>query len=162
MPTIIAATDGSPSANAAVERALAEAAASNATVDLVGAWSAPPNGTLGAPTYMSEDVFYAGRDATAKILEDAKARADGAGVLAETHLVAGSAAVEICKLAEERKADLIIMGSRGHRPLAAALLGSVAAHVVRHAHCPVMVVPDPDRVNGHRAGLTRSGVRSPP
>jgi nucleotide-binding universal stress UspA family protein len=151
MPTIIAATDGSPSANAAVERALAEAAASNATVDLVGAWSAPPNGTLGAPTYMSEDVFYAGRDATAKILEDAKARADGAGVLAETHLVAGSAAVEICKLAEERKADLIIMGSRGHRPLAAALLGSVAAHVVRHAHCPVMVVPDPDRMNGHRA-----------
>jgi nucleotide-binding universal stress UspA family protein len=151
MPTIIAATDGSPSATAAVERALAEAAASNATVDLVGAWSAPPNGTLGAPTYMSEDVFYAGRDATAKILEDAKARADGAGVQAETHLVAGSAAVEICKLAQERKADLIIMGSRGHRPLAAALLGSVAAHVVRHAHCPVMVVPDPVRVNGHRA-----------
>jgi nucleotide-binding universal stress UspA family protein len=151
MTTIIAATDGSPSANAAVERALAEAAASNATVDLVGAWSAPPNGTLGAPTYMSEDVFYAGRDATARILEDAKARAGGAGVQAETHLVAGSAAVEICKLAAERKADLIIMGSRGHRPLAAALLGSVAAHVVRHAHCPVMVVPDPNRVNGHKS-----------
>jgi nucleotide-binding universal stress UspA family protein len=151
MTTIIAATDGSPSANAAVERALAEAAVSNATVDLVGAWSAPPNGTLGAPTYMSEDVFYAGRDATARILEDAKARAGGAGVQAETHLVAGSAAVEICKLAAERKADLIIMGSRGHRPLAAALLGSVAAHVVRHAHCPVMVVPDPDRVNGHKS-----------
>ena len=149
MPTIIAATDGSRSANAAVERALAEAHASNATVEIVGAWSAPPNGTLGAPTYMSEDVFYAGRDATERILEDAKARAAEGGIQVETHLVVGSAAVAICKLAEERHADLIVMGSRGHGPLAAALLGSVATHVVRHAHCPVMVVPDPARANGH-------------
>jgi nucleotide-binding universal stress UspA family protein len=150
MPTIIAATDGSPSATAALERALTEAAASNATIELVGAWSAPPNGTLGAPTYMSADVFYACRDATARVLEDAKARAAEAGVQAETHLVAGSAAVEICKLAEKRHADLIVMGSRGHGPLAAALLGSVAAHVVRHAHCPVMVVPDPNRANSRK------------
>ena len=149
MPTIIAATDGSPSANAAVELALAEAHASNATVEIVGAWSAPPNGTLGAPTYMSEEVFYAGRDATERILEDAKARAAEGGIQVETHLVVGSAAVAICKLAEERQADLIVMGSRGHGPLAAALLGSVATHVVRDAHCPVMVVPDPARANGH-------------
>ena len=40
---------------------------------------------------------------------------------------------------------MIVMGSRGHGPLAAALLGSVAAHVVQHAPCPVMVVPDPAR-----------------
>jgi nucleotide-binding universal stress UspA family protein len=149
MPTIIAATDGSPSANAAVERALAEAGALNATVELVGAWSAPPNGTLGAPTYMSEDVYYAGRDAIARILEDAKARAAEGGIRVETHLVGGSAPVEICKLAEKLHADVIVMGSRGHGPLAAALLGSVATHVVRHAHCPVMVVPDPARGNGH-------------
>jgi nucleotide-binding universal stress UspA family protein len=150
MPTIIAATDGSPSANAAVERALAEARASDATLDLVGAWSAPPNGTLGAPTYMSEEVFYAGRDSIARILDDAKAHAAEGGVQVETHLVAGNAAVEICRLAEKRHANLIVMGSRGHKPLAAAFLGSVATHVVQHAHCPVMVVPDPDRANGHR------------
>src|SRR6478672_6189971 len=101
MPTIIAATDGSPSANAAVERALAEASASNATLELVGAWSAPPNGTLGAPTYMSEDVFYAARDGIARILEDARTRAADGGIPVETHLVGGSAAVEICKLAEK-------------------------------------------------------------
>jgi len=148
MPTIIAATDGSPSATAAVERALAEAGASNATVELLGAWSAPPNGTLGAPTYMSEEVFYAGREAIARILEDAKARAADCGIQAETHVVGGNAAVEICKLAEQQHADLIVMGSRGHGPLAAALLGSVATHVVRHALCPVMVVPDPTRANG--------------
>ena len=145
MPTIIAATDGSPSAHAAVERAIAEARDSHATVDLVGAWSASPNGTLGAPTSMSEKVFYAGRDAMTQILDDAKARAAENGIEAETHLVAGDAATEICRLADKRQASLIVMGSRGHRPLAAALLGSVAAHVLQHAHCPVMIVPDPER-----------------
>ena len=145
MPTIIAATDGSPSANAALERALHEARASRATLDLVGAWSAPPNGALGAPAYMSEETFYAGRDATRLILDAAMDRAREAGVTAETHLVGGDAATEICRLAEERGASLIIMGSRGHGPLVAALVGSVAAHVVQHAPCPVMIVPDPAR-----------------
>lgn len=145
MPTIIAATDGSPSATAAVERALSEARASNAKLDLVGAWSAPPNGALGAPAYMSEETFYAGRDATRQILDAAMERAREAGVTAETHLVGGDAAIEICRLAEQRGASLIVMGSRGHGPLMAALAGSVAVQVVQHAHCPVMVVPDPAR-----------------
>ena len=44
-----------------------------------------------------------------------------------------------------READLLVMGSRGHGPLPAALLGSVAHYVVRHAACPVVIHP-------HRAG----------
>ena len=44
-----------------------------------------------------------------------------------------------------READLLVMGSRGHGPLPAALLGGVAHHVVRHAACPVVIHP-------HRAG----------
>jgi nucleotide-binding universal stress UspA family protein len=100
---------------------------------------------------MSEDVFYATRDAMAEILAEAKADAAAQGVNAETRLVAGDPAAQICRLAEERDADLIVMGSRGHGPLAAALLGSVAGHVVQHAHCPVMVVPDPKRAARHAA-----------
>ena len=151
MSTIVVATDGSPAARAAVERALAEARSSQATVELVSAWSTPVNGALGAPTYMSEDVFYATRDAMAEILAEAKARATELGVAAETHLVAGDPAAGICRLAAERRADMIIMGSRGHGPLAAAILGSVTSHVVQHAHCPVMVVPDPERAARHAA-----------
>lgn len=145
MSTIVVATDGSPAARAAVARALEEARLTNAALELVSAWSTPVTGAMGVPTYMSEDVFYATRDAMADILAEAKARVAAQGVTAETHLVAGDPAAEICRLAEERHADLIVMGSRGHGPLAAALLGSVAAHVVQHAHCPVMVVPDPKR-----------------
>ena len=152
MSTIVVATDGSPAARAAVERALHEARLRNATIELVSTWSTPVNGVFGAPTYMSEDAFYATRDAMGEVLDEAKAEAAEQGVQVETHLVAGDPAVEICRLAEARHADLIIMGSRGHGPLAAALLGSVAAHVLQHAHCPVMVVPDPKHAAAGRAG----------
>ena len=36
--------------------------------------------------------------------------------------------------------DLVIMGSRGHRPIKGALLGSVTLRVIAAATCPVMVV----------------------
>jgi nucleotide-binding universal stress UspA family protein len=38
-------------------------------------------------------------------------------------------------------ADLLVVGSRGHGQFAAALLGSISHHVVTHASCPVVVVP---------------------
>jgi len=42
--------------------------------------------------------------------------------------------------AGEVDADLIVIGSRGFGGLRRALLGNVADSVVRHAHCPVLVV----------------------
>jgi nucleotide-binding universal stress UspA family protein len=141
MSAIIAATDGSQSARAAVDVAIAEAIASRSPLELLSAWSIPTNSELGAPVYMSEDVFYADRDAMAAILEEDRATAAEAGVDAETRLVSGAAASEICRIASERDASLIVMGTRGHKPLASAFLGSVATHVLQHAPCPVMIVP---------------------
>jgi nucleotide-binding universal stress UspA family protein len=43
-------------------------------------------------------------------------------------------------LAEELDVGLIVLGSRGLGPLRRALMGSVSDSVIRHAHCPVMVV----------------------
>jgi nucleotide-binding universal stress UspA family protein len=47
---------------------------------------------------------------------------------------------EIVLLAEKECADLIVMGSRGRGRIRRALMGSVSDLVVRHAHCPVLVV----------------------
>jgi nucleotide-binding universal stress UspA family protein len=46
----------------------------------------------------------------------------------------------IVDLAEELEIGLIVMGSRGLGGARRALMGSVSNSLVRHAHCPVMVV----------------------
>jgi nucleotide-binding universal stress UspA family protein len=52
----------------------------------------------------------------------------------------GDAAMEIVHLAEDIEAGLVVMGSRGRGGIRRALMGSVSDSVVRHAHCPVLVV----------------------
>ncbi|HEY6164239.1 MAG TPA: universal stress protein [Nitrososphaeraceae archaeon] len=46
----------------------------------------------------------------------------------------------IINYSEEEKANLIVIGTRGRSGFKKILLGSVAAGVVRYAHCPVMVL----------------------
>ncbi len=47
---------------------------------------------------------------------------------------------EIVRVAEQIGADVVVMGSRGLGGIRRALMGSVSDSVVRHAHCPVLVV----------------------
>ena len=62
------------------------------------------------------------------------------GTVAQAHLRVGRADAEIVDLAEEIKAGLVVLGSRGLGEVKRALMGSVSYSVVRHAHCPVLVV----------------------
>lgn len=55
------------------------------------------------------------------------------------HVVSGRPFEEICKLAREIKADLIVLPTRGRGRLKHMLLGSTAERVVRHAPCPVLI-----------------------
>lgn len=52
----------------------------------------------------------------------------------------GRPASVITQVAGERRAELIVVGSRGRGPFSSLLLGSVSAEVVDHAPCPVLVV----------------------
>jgi nucleotide-binding universal stress UspA family protein len=71
--------------------------------------------------------------------EAEKIRSSG-GTVAGEHLIEGRVAPGIVGLAEEIGAGLIVMGSRGLGGIKRALMGSVSDSVVRHAHCPVLVV----------------------
>jgi len=57
-------------------------------------------------------------------------------------VVVGPATSEILRHADERRADLLVLGSHGHGVIRRFLLGSVAERVLREAGCPVMIVPD--------------------
>jgi nucleotide-binding universal stress UspA family protein len=69
------------------------------------------------------------------------------GKVAQSHLRLGkptegiiTVAEEIVAVAEDIGAGLIVTGSRGLGGIRRALMGSVSDSVVRHAHCPVLVV----------------------
>jgi len=57
-----------------------------------------------------------------------------------THLRTGEPDKEIIRLSEEIDATMIVMGSRGLGAVRRALMGSVSDSVVKHAHCPVLVM----------------------
>jgi nucleotide-binding universal stress UspA family protein len=76
-----------------------------------------------------------------KTLEDVVAKIEASGGKVEgSHHTAGRPAAEIVALAEELGAGLVVMGARGVGGIRRALTGSVSESVVRHAHCPVLVV----------------------
>jgi nucleotide-binding universal stress UspA family protein len=66
-----------------------------------------------------------------------------AGLDVEPRSPASDPRTAILEAAKSEKADLIVVGSHGRSGLAKLLLGSVASHVVTHAHCNVLVVKMP-------------------
>ncbi|MBE9222778.1 universal stress protein [Cyanobacterium stanieri LEGE 03274] len=73
-------------------------------------------------------------------LESLQTEAHQAQVRCEFVCLTGNIAVEICELAQEWKADLIVTGRRGLKGLGEALLGSVSNYVVHNAPCAVLVI----------------------
>lgn len=72
------------------------------------------------------------------------------GEVEDTHVAFGRPDAEIMKLAEELRAGLTVVGSRGLGPVRRAVLGSVSRSVVHHAHGPVLVVRSIDAFLGVR------------
>ena len=73
-------------------------------------------------------------------------RVDFDGVPVDTSAVAGYCPAAIYEAAKKEGAELIVMSAHGRTGLQHAFLGSVAEGTVRHAGCPVLVVPSFPRV----------------
>lgn len=96
------------------------------------------------PTYLGEpNIQFAidSRKAMAeKVIEDAMAEIGEIPCDLHTEILEGDPAEAIINVANTRKSDLIVMGSRGLGRLAGLLIGSTSQKVVAHANCPVLVV----------------------
>lgn len=76
-----------------------------------------------------------------ELLNSSKEKAVKAGCEnIETHQVMGEAGQAVTELAQEKGADLIVVGSKGHSDIAGFLLGSVSHKICHLAHCPCLVV----------------------
>jgi nucleotide-binding universal stress UspA family protein len=76
-------------------------------------------------------------------LAEVVARLKSAGLAAEGVILQGRPATAIAHDAADFRADLLVVGSRGHGALAGLILGSVSAELVDHAPCPVLVARRP-------------------
>ena len=143
---ILLATDGSKDADLALKTAVDLVDRTNSELHVVCV--AP--GTVD-PAYGAHEVGFrwesyeealnaVKKDAQEILDQQVKKVEEVGGTVAGAHLRMGRKDEEIIHLAGEIEAGLIVMGSRGLGGLRRALMGSVSDSVVRHAHCPVMVV----------------------
>lgn len=75
-----------------------------------------------------------------KVIAAFSASAGEMGVGFEAVITEGDVHDEILKMAEEKGAELIVMGTHGRRGLNRLLLGSVAESVTKRANCPVLLI----------------------
>ncbi len=89
------------------------------------------------------------------------ARARAAGVNASFLVWEGEPGEAIVAAADAETADIIVVGSHGRSGVSRFLIGSVSDYVVRHAHCPVMVVRGGLEPSRHYAATPTSCRRRP-
>jgi nucleotide-binding universal stress UspA family protein len=140
MGPILVATDGSPSAEAALKKAIELAKATGGELVVVTVWHVALSAFAYEPLVVVPEVLESEREAGGVVLATAVARAAAAGVDAEPVLLEGRAVDEICREAAERNATMIVLGSHGYGPVQRLIFGSVSTGVLHHATCPVLVV----------------------
>ena len=74
---------------------------------------------------------------------DLKSAFAAKNVAVTNEIVFGSPDSRIVESAEERRTDMIVIGSHGYNRWERLLLGSVSNSVVHHAHCTVLIVRAP-------------------
>jgi nucleotide-binding universal stress UspA family protein len=142
--TIVVGTDGSDTAKEAVRQAAELAKAVGASVLLVSAYAPVSEARLRQERQaVPEDVSWVvnPREDVQAVLDEEAERVKGiGGGEVETFAREGDPADAILDVAEERNADLIVVGNKGMTGARRFLLGSVPNKVSHHAPCNVMIV----------------------
>jgi nucleotide-binding universal stress UspA family protein len=137
--TVVLALDGSESSDRALACATALAKVHSSSVHVVHVVELTV-GRGGGRAPLNEKEIQAKVEGQVTALAAAGVKAEF-----ETHTVpAGGPAHAIAEVAANAKADLIVTGTRGHTAVVGMLLGSVPQRLLHLAHCPVLVVPEPE------------------
>ena len=130
---IVVGTDGSETAREAARQATGLAATVGARIELVSAYQPVPEGG-------PEGWSVSPHDEVERALREAAGEIAAAGVEVTTYARQGDPAAALLDVAEERGADLIVVGNKGMTGADRFLLGSVPNKVTHHAPCSVLVI----------------------
>src|SRR4051812_33487795 len=136
--SIVVGTDGSDTAGEAVRQATELAKAVGARIDLVSAFEPVGNQRLREERQQAPDDLQwmvNEREDVDQTLKSAAEQISEQGISVETYARQGDPADAILDVAEERNADLIVVGNKGMTGAKRFLLGSVPNKVSHHAPC---------------------------
>ncbi|WP_158839362.1 universal stress protein [Saccharothrix deserti] len=140
---ILVGVDGSPASREALRWALTHAARTGDRVEAMMAWRREPGFVAAnSPGGVHPHADIPGHRHPARVLhgivEEVRATVPDAPRVAEVTIV-GDAATTLTQAS--RQADLLVVGTNSRGRDAEAVLGSVTEDCLRHASCPVVVVP---------------------
>ncbi|MGC4839459.1 universal stress protein [Micromonospora vinacea] len=138
---VVVGVDGSPSSLVAAEHAARAALLRSRPLLLVHGYLHPSG--YGVPLNPYDLGVPVPPEEAQQMLERTATELAGRwpGLVVEVRQVAGGPGITMIE--ESRRAELVVVGSRGRGGFTGLLLGSVGAQVAAHAHCPVLVVrPD--------------------
>jgi nucleotide-binding universal stress UspA family protein len=137
MNEVVVGVDGSVGASAALALAAHEAALRGATLRIVCAWGVAQHADP-VPHADGERILHSWAH---NVCEDALAEAKRLEPSVRCEICAEEGDPRVVLVDEARDAALLVVGSRGLGGFKSLLLGSVGQECVRHASCPVLVVP---------------------
>jgi nucleotide-binding universal stress UspA family protein len=146
---ILLATDGSEDATFAARTAVNLANKTGSELHVVYVEEVPRRLSTSESTSLEgmidpefeEQMRQHAQAAASQLLEEQVQKImEAGGEIARAHPRFGRPYAEIVHLAEELDAGIVVVGSQGESGVRRALLGSVSDSIVRHAHCPVLVV----------------------
>ena len=141
--SIVVGTDGSTTAGEAVRQAIELAKNLKASIHLVSAYEAVPQGRLrDERQQVPDDIQWMinPREDVDGTLKEAAESIEKDGVEVKIYAREGDPADAILDVAEEENADLIVVGNKGMTGAKRFLLGSVPNKVSHHAPCSVMII----------------------
>ena len=147
-PVVVVGVDGSPASHAALTWAIANLPEAT-EIHALRAIPSYIEGLLALEAGVVDRIIEASTAELAASIAASLAECDPAAAeRVHSHVVVENARDALVEPGFD--IDLVVVGERGRSGVAGRLLGSVSDHVVRHATCPVIVIPAPQEANnGH-------------
>ena len=142
---LLVAVDFTPRSQRALAWGFELAAAEGADVDVVHVVPGPGQLRSAVDGYLGRAMPHAAASTVAQAREELRQLVETVahrGIAPRLLIESGDPAAVIVRTAVESAADLIVMGTRGHRGMAEVMLGSVAHNVIACARCPVATLGD--------------------